>query len=155
MSQPCFNYVFVRMMTSNINFNSGVSIAPLIPLPNSPYVSSQTFLHTGVYNTYRQVDVGSRGSSVSIVTKLWGWMTRFDSWLEFFFLTTASRPPLGPIQLPIQWIPEALSPGLKRPGREDDNSLHLGATPPPPPPYVFTTWCLIKHRIHPHGVVLS
>jgi hypothetical protein len=31
---------------------------------------------------------------------------------------TASRPALRLIQPPIQWIPGAVSPGLKRPGRE-------------------------------------
>jgi hypothetical protein len=27
--------------------------------------------------------------------------------------------------------------------------------PPPPPPNVFMVWCLIKHRICLHGVVVS
>jgi hypothetical protein len=40
---------------------------------------------------------------------------------EFFYSIT-SRPALGPTQLPIQWAPEAFSPGVKRPGREADNS---------------------------------
>jgi hypothetical protein len=37
-------------------------------------------------------------------------------------LSTSSRPPLGPTQPPIQWVPGALSPGMKRPGREADHS---------------------------------
>jgi hypothetical protein len=37
--------------------------------------------------------------------------------LEIFLFTTMSRPTLGPIQPPIQWIPRALCMGVKRPGR--------------------------------------
>jgi hypothetical protein len=32
------------------------------------------------------------------------------------------RPAVGPNQAPIQWVPGALSPGVKRPGREADQS---------------------------------
>jgi hypothetical protein len=39
-----------------------------------------------------------------------------------FLFITASRMALGPTQLPIQWIPEALSMEVKRPGREADHS---------------------------------
>jgi hypothetical protein len=47
----------------------------------------------------------------------------FDSWqgARIFLLTTASKPALGPTQLPIQWVPGALSLGVKRPGREADD----------------------------------
>jgi hypothetical protein len=37
--------------------------------------------------------------------------------LGIFLFTTASSPDLGPTQPPIQWIPGALSPEVKRPGR--------------------------------------
>jgi hypothetical protein len=53
----------------------------------------------------------------------------------------------------IQWVAVALSPGVKRPGREADHS-------PSPiaevknawsytsiPPYVFLVWCLVKYRL--------
>jgi hypothetical protein len=48
----------------------------------------------------------------------------FDSreGLRIFLFTTASRKALGPTQPPIQWIPGALSLGVKRPGREADHS---------------------------------
>jgi len=36
--------------------------------------------------------------------------------------TTASRPALGPTQPPNQWVPWALSLGVKRPGHEADHS---------------------------------
>jgi hypothetical protein len=35
---------------------------------------------------------------------------------------TVSRPDLGPIQPPIQWVQEALSLGIKGPWREADHS---------------------------------
>jgi len=51
--------------------------------------------------------------------------------------TTASRMALGSNQPPIQWVPEALSLGAKRPGHEADHSSQLvprsrmrGAIPP-------------------------
>jgi hypothetical protein len=48
----------------------------------------------------------------------------FDSrrWLGIFLFTTASRTALGLTQPPIQWVPGALSPGVKWPGREADRS---------------------------------
>jgi hypothetical protein len=48
----------------------------------------------------------------------------FDSrcGLGIFLFTTASRTALGPTQHPIQWVPGAVSLGVKRPGREADHS---------------------------------
>jgi hypothetical protein len=76
----------------------------------------------------------------------------FDSRLGqgIFLFTTASRTALGPTQPPIQWLPEALSLGIKRTGREADHSppsiaevkewveLYLH------PQYAFTAWCSVK-----------
>jgi hypothetical protein len=39
----------------------------------------------------------------------------------------SSRPTLGSMQPPIQWVPRALSPGLKRPEREADHSTPASA----------------------------
>jgi hypothetical protein len=64
-------------------------------------------------------------------------------------------PALGATQPPIQWVPGALSLGVKWPGREADHSplssaeLKNGGAIPPPP-YVFMALCfsavLIKYR---------
>jgi hypothetical protein len=65
--------------------------------------------------------------------------------------TTASRMALGPIQPPIQWVPEALSLGVKRPGREADHSppsiaeVKNARSYTSTPQYVFMAWCLVKH----------
>jgi hypothetical protein len=50
---------------------------------------------------------------------------------------SASNSPhqaLGPTQPPIQWVPEALSLGVKRPGCEADHSLPSSAE-------VKVVWC--------------
>jgi hypothetical protein len=60
-----------------------------------------------------------------------------------------SRPVLGPTQLPIQWVPGALSLGIKRPEREVDNS-------PPSRAEVKNTWSSTSTSpIRLHGAVLS
>jgi hypothetical protein len=41
---------------------------------------------------------------------------------KIFLFSTASRPAVGPTQPPIQWVPGALSPGVKRKWREADHS---------------------------------
>jgi hypothetical protein len=41
---------------------------------------------------------------------------------KIFLFSTASRPTLGPTQPLIQWATGALSPGIKRQGREPDHS---------------------------------
>jgi hypothetical protein len=43
-------------------------------------------------------------------------------WIRVPVESMSSRPVLGPTQPPIQWVPEALSPGVKRPGRETEHS---------------------------------
>jgi hypothetical protein len=63
--------------------------------------------------------------------------------------TTASRMALGPTQPPLQWVPGALSLGVKRPGRETDHS---------PTSNVEVKECMELYLHYPvrlHGVVLS
>jgi hypothetical protein len=65
--------------------------------------------------------VTSLDSSASIVTGLWAGRPGFDFWQghEIFIFATRSRPVVGPTQpAPTQWVPEALSLGEKRLGRE-------------------------------------
>jgi hypothetical protein len=76
----------------------------------------------------------------------------FESWLGLgiFLYTTASRPALGPTQPPIQWIPGALSLGVKRPGREADHSSQSSAEVKnawrytSTPQYAIMAWCSVK-----------
>jgi hypothetical protein len=66
-----------------------------------------------------------------------------------FHYTTAFRTALGPTQPPIQWLPGALSLGVKRPGREADYS---------PPSNAEVKECVelyLHSPIRLHGVVLS
>jgi hypothetical protein len=56
--------------------------------------------------------------------------------LGIFLFTTASRTALGPNQPPIQWVPGALSLGVKRLGREADYTST--------PQYAFMAWCSVK-----------
>jgi hypothetical protein len=70
-------------------------------------------------------------------------------WLWMFLFTAASRPALGPIQSPIQWLPGALSLGIKWQERETDHS-------PPPSAKVKNPWNYTSIRaIRLHGVVLG
>jgi hypothetical protein len=61
-----------------------------------------------------------------------------------FHFSLSSRPALGPTQPPIQWVPGPLSPGVKWPGREANNSAPTSAEVKKTwvytstPPYVFT-----------------
>jgi hypothetical protein len=85
--------------------------------------------------------IGSQNISVGIVTGYglqYGWGSDPYRGKSFLF-PTRSRPALGPAQPPIQWVPEAISLGVKRPGREPDHSppssaevKNGGAIPPFP-----------------------
>jgi hypothetical protein len=86
------------------------------------------------------------------------WVTRINAGtflqhsgrgLRIFLFTTASRTALEPTQSPIQWVPEAFSLGVKRPGREADHS-------PPSSAEVKNVWGYTSTLpIHLNGVVLS
>jgi hypothetical protein len=91
--------------------------------------------------------VGSRGSSVSIVTRLWAGRPGFNSrqGLRFFLLA-------NPASYPMDTGIGGSFPRVKRPGHEADHSpqsvprLRMRGALLPLPKYVFMAWCLIKHR---------
>jgi hypothetical protein len=74
----------------------------------------------------------------------------WNPWLGILF-TTASRTALEPTQPPMQWVPGALSLGVKRQGREADHSppssaevkdcvkLYLHSSL-----IAFMVWCSVK-----------
>jgi hypothetical protein len=69
--------------------------------------------------------------------------------LGIFLFTTASRPTLGPTQPPVQWVPGALSLGVKRPRREAEHS-------PPSSAEVKNAWSYTSTLpVRLHGVVFS
>jgi hypothetical protein len=71
-----------------------------------------------------QWDSKSRDSAVGIVTGygLDDWGVRVQVSVESRISSKSSRPALGSTQPPIQWVPGALSLGVKWPGREADHS---------------------------------
>jgi hypothetical protein len=60
---------------------------------------------------------------------------------DIFLFSTSSRADLGLIQSPIEWIPGALSPGVKRPEREADHSPPTSADIKNTWIYIFTPLC--------------
>jgi hypothetical protein len=62
---------------------------------------------------------------------------------KIFLPSTSSRLVLGPTQPPIQWVPGALSQGVKWPGREADHSPPTSPTPHTSSPHSAQ---LVKHR---------
>jgi hypothetical protein len=69
--------------------------------------------------------------------------------MKSFLFATASRSALEPTQPPVQFVPTVLSPGVKRPGCEADNSAPSGAE------MKNTLSCTSNPPLRPHGVVLS
>jgi hypothetical protein len=78
----------------------------------------------------------------------------FDSWqgLGIFLFTTTSRMTLGHTQSSIQWVPGALSLGVKQPGHEADHSPPSSAEVKECVElYIYSpympSWCgAVKHR---------
>jgi hypothetical protein len=69
-----------------------------------------------------------------------------------FLNATASRPAPGPTQPPIQWVQGALTPEVKRLGRDADHSPPSTAevknmwSYTSTPQYVFMAWWSVKHE---------
>jgi len=77
----------------------------------------------------------------------WGFESQQQ--LGIFLFTTVSRLALGSTQSSVQWVPGALSLGVKRLGHEADQ-------PPPSSAEVKNAWRYTSiPPIRPHGMVLS
>jgi hypothetical protein len=97
--------------------------------------------------------VDSRDSSVGIALGYGlddrGYRVRFPAGARNFSLHHRVQNGSGDTQPPIQWVPGALSLGVKRPGREADHS-------PPSSAEVKNAWSYTSTLpIRLHGVVLS
>jgi len=69
--------------------------------------------------------------------------------MTVFLFATVYRPALDPVQPPVQWVPGALSQGVKRPGRKADHSL-------PSSTEVMNAWRYISTLpVRFHGMVLN
>jgi hypothetical protein len=102
--------------------------------------SSEWSLHFRLPSQNFLIFTVSRDSSVGIA---------LGYGLGIFLFTTASRTGLGSTQPPIQWVPRALSLGVKRPGMELNIHLHLV-------PRSKNEWsCTSTPTIRLHGAVLS
>jgi hypothetical protein len=66
-----------------------------------------------------------------------------------FLLAAMSRPALGPTHSTVQWVPMALSLGVKKPGHEADHS-------PPSSAKVKNAWSYTSTpQVYLHGLVLK
>jgi hypothetical protein len=108
-----------QLMKRNSNFRHNIS------------TNKENMFYLKCVYTHLLTSENSRDSSVDIGT---GW-TRD----KICLLSIAARPALGLTQPPMQWVRGALSPGVKRPGREADHSppssaevKNGGAIPPLP-----------------------
>jgi hypothetical protein len=107
----------------------------------------------------------SKDSSVRIVSRLWAEWLGFNTCQRqgILLFATASRPVMVPTQPPVQWVLGALSwgGGVKKPVHEADHSppssveVKNAWSYMSTAPYIFMAWCLVKHKICLHGVVLS
>jgi hypothetical protein len=124
------------------------------------YLKTWAIRLSGEYTGQSRFDSGTNiDSSVGIALGYGlddrGSRVRFPAGAGNFSLgTTESRTALGPTQPPIQWVPGALSLGVKRPGREADHSPHLVPrlknewSYTSTPPIRLMAWCLAKARGH-------
>jgi hypothetical protein len=116
----------------------GGSVLPLLKVAGSnlwPYlltgfvvfrIPSKKFCDTALYKSQpfpsTSFPIHSRHSSVSVTTRLRDGRPGFDSSQrkESFSLIHRSAP-FPPTQPPIQWVPGALTPGVKRPECETEH----------------------------------
>jgi hypothetical protein len=82
----------------------------------------------------------SQDSAVGIATSYWldDWRVGVRVPVGARIFSTSFRPALGSTQPPIQWVPGALSPGVRRPGRETNHSPATSAEVKKTWVYIFT-----------------
>jgi hypothetical protein len=93
-------------------------------------------------------NIRSRDSVVGIATGRSTGRSSSPDRVKGILFSKSSRPALRSTQPPIQWVPRALSLGVKRPGRKVDHS-------PPTSAEVKKMWIYTSTPIRLHGVVLN
>jgi hypothetical protein len=129
------NFVFLNLMITCTNFKAphyilfsiGLHFLSLTPIPLSvPLRTPTTFDLPIVWCSEGRAAITQR-------VGLSGCRNLSPGRGKNFRFSMSSIPPLGSTQRPIQWVPGDLSPGVKRQGREADNS-------PPASAEVKKTW---------------
>jgi len=115
--------------------------------------SNETSSYIGSQNCRQNIRFAfGKYPSVQWGTSDWSTEVRLSRRAGNFLLSIPSRSALAPTQPPIQWVSEALSRGVMRPGREAGHSHSSGAevknawSYTSTLSYVFMAWCLVKHR---------
>jgi hypothetical protein len=112
-------------------------------IKRSKLKADHSFTSSSEFNNVSFIFIPSNPSRAWVAQSLkrlaTGWGSGFDyrQGMRIFLFSTASRPALGPTQPPIQCVPEAVSPVIKRLGREADHS-------PPSSAEVKNAWSYIS-----------
>jgi len=102
-----------------------------------------------------------RTGNKDCTTRLQAGLLGFDSrkGQGIVLVTTASRPALRTTQPPIQWLPGAICPWVRRPGREAnhhnlESRLKIRGAMPPLPLHIHgVVLCEVQLRLH--SVIIS
>jgi hypothetical protein len=80
-----------------------------------------------------------------------GWNgVQFQAQARILLFATTSTTALDPTQPPMQWVLQAISPGIRWLAHDHSPLYHSKAknvwSNASTHPYIFMIWCLIKHR---------
>jgi hypothetical protein len=144
---PWYRNCFGKLIVTQLVKNFPSFLQPEVSSPCSQNYSSQlnaVYIFTPCFSKIHfNINLGPTGWMIGVL----GFDSRLG--LGIFVFTTASRTVRRPTQPPIQWVPGALSLGVKRVGREADHS-------PPSSAEIKEFVELYFHSpIRLHGVVLS
>jgi hypothetical protein len=102
--------------------NAEVKMRGAIPsLPQYVFMAWCLVKHRDNFNVYCAFIIDRNRAKIGTGVAHW-YRVGLRQGLGNFLFATASRLDLGPTRPPIQWVPAALSLGVKRPGREADHS---------------------------------